>query len=58
MRDLANMRIAAMAIGKLLLLSAAILGAVQIFRLLLLPEIQSAFLLGDTMTSAVRRAGI
>lgn len=52
------MRIAAMAIGKLLLLSAAILGAVQIFRLLLLPEIQSAFLLGDTMTSAVRRAGI
>lgn len=52
------MRVAATAIGKLLLLSAAIIGSVQIFRLFLLPEIQSAFLLGDTLTSAVRRAGI
>lgn len=39
-------------------MSAAILGAVQLFRLLLLPEIQSVFHLGDTMTSAVRRSGI
>lgn len=52
------MRVAATAIGKLLLLSAAIIGSVQVFRLLLLPEIQSAFQLGDTLTSAVRRAGI
>jgi len=52
------MRVAATAIGKLLLLSAAILGAVQLFRLILLPEIQSAFLLDDTLTSAVRRTGI
>lgn len=55
---MANMRVAAVAIGKLLLLLAAILSSVQIFRLFLLPEIQSAFLLGDTLTSAVRRGGI
>lgn len=51
-------RVAALAIGKMLLVLATFIGAVQAFRLLLLPEIQSAFDLDATSTSAVRRAGI
>ncbi|HPF23247.1 MAG TPA: type II CAAX endopeptidase family protein [Hyphomonas sp.] len=51
-------RVAALAIGKMLLVLAAIIGTVQVFRLLLLPQIQSAFHLGDPGTSAVRRIGI
>jgi membrane protease YdiL (CAAX protease family) len=43
---------------RLVLAFAAILGAVELFRLLLLPEIQSAFLLDDSATSLLRRAGI
>lgn len=51
-------RIAALAIGKMLLVLASFVGAVQVFRLLLLPQIQSTFHLDDASTSAVRRAGI
>jgi len=51
-------RVAALAIGKMLLVLAAIIAAVQVFRLLLLPQIQSAFHLDDPGTSAVRRIGI
>jgi hypothetical protein len=51
-------RIAALAIGKLLLALATVSGAMHLFRLLLLPQIQSAFHLGEADTSAVRRVGI
>ena len=51
-------RIAALAIGKLLLVLAAIVVAMHSFRLLLLPQIQSVFHLDDVATSAVRRTGI
>ena len=51
-------RIAALAIGKLLLVLAAIIGAMHSFRLLLLPQIQSVFHLDDAAASAVRRTGI
>lgn len=47
-----------MAIGKMLLVLATIAGAMHLFRLLLLPQIQSAFHLGEAGTSAVRRVGI
>lgn len=53
-----NWRIAALAIGKMLLVLAAIIGAVQVFRLLLLPQIEAAFHLDATAISAVRRTGI
>ena len=51
-------RIAALAIGKMLLVLAAITGAMHSFRLLLLPQIQSVFHLDDAAASAVRRVGI
>jgi len=51
-------RIAALAIGKLLLVLAAIVVAMHSFRLLLLPQIQSVFHLDDVAASAVRRTGI
>jgi uncharacterized protein len=51
-------RVAALAVAKMVLVLAAFIGAVQAFRLLLLPEIQSAFHLDDASTSAVRRVGI
>jgi hypothetical protein len=51
-------RAAALAVGKMLLVLAAIIGAVQAFRLLLLPQIQSGFQLDEASTSAVRRTGI
>jgi uncharacterized protein len=51
-------RVAAVGIGKMLFVLATIIGAMHSFRLLLLPQIQSAFDLGDVDTSAVRRVGI
>ena len=51
-------RVAAQAALRVLLAGGAIVGAVQLFRLVLLPEIESAFHPGDTVTSALRRAGI
>jgi uncharacterized protein len=42
----------------MLFVLATIIGAMQSFRLLLLPQIQSAFDLGEVDTSAVRRVGI
>lgn len=51
-------RIWALAIAKMLLVLAAIIGAMHSFRLLLLPQIQSVFHLDDVATSAVRRTGI
>lgn len=51
-------RVAVLAIGKMLLVLATIAGAMHLFRLLLLPQIQSAFHLGEADTSAVRRVGI
>lgn len=51
-------RNSALAIGKIALVLVTIVGAVHLFRLLLLPEIQSAFHLGEAATSAVRRTGI
>lgn len=51
-------RVTALAIGKMLLVLAAIIGAMHAFRLLLLPQIQSAFHLDEAGTSAVRRVGI
>jgi uncharacterized protein len=53
-----KLRGAALAIGKMLLVAATIICAVHLFRLLLLPQIQSAFHLDDPSTSAVRRIGI
>lgn len=52
------MRIAIKVFLKLLLAFAAIAGAVQSFRLLLLPAIQSVFHPGDSVASLIRRAGI
>jgi hypothetical protein len=51
-------RVAALAVGKVLLVLATIVGAVQLFRLLLLPNIQSVFHLDEAATSVVRRIGI
>lgn len=51
-------RVLALAIGKMALVLAAIVGGIQAFRLLVLPEIQSGFQLDDASTSAVRRTGI
>lgn len=51
-------RVWALAIGKTLLVLAAIIGAMHAFRLLLLPQIQSVFHLDDVAASAVRRSGI
>lgn len=42
----------------MLLVLATIIGAMHLFRLLLLPQIQSAFHLSEADTSAVRRVGI
>ncbi len=56
--SLLDFRVAAQAVLKLLLASGAILGSVQIFRLLLLPEVQATFQLSDEATSALRRTGI
>lgn len=50
-------RVAALAVGKILLALATILGAMHLFRLLL-PQIQSALDLSESAASAVRRAGI
>jgi membrane protease YdiL (CAAX protease family) len=43
---------------RLLLAFAAVLGAVTVVRLLLVPAIQSIFHPGDSVTSAIRRTGI
>jgi membrane protease YdiL (CAAX protease family) len=51
-------RVAALAVGKILLVLATIVGVVQLFRLLLLPNIQSVFHLDEAATSVVRRIGI
>ncbi len=51
-------RVVAFAIGKILLVLAAIIVAMHSFRLLLLPQIQSVFHLDDAAVSAVRRTGI
>lgn len=51
-------RVAALVVGKTLLVLATIVGAVQLFRLLLLPNIQSVFHLDEAATSVVRRIGI
>jgi membrane protease YdiL (CAAX protease family) len=51
-------RVAALAIGKILFVLAAIIVAMHSFRLLLLPQIQSVFHLEDAAVSAVRRTGI
>lgn len=51
-------RVAAFAVGKMLVVLAAIVGAMHAFRLLLLPQLQSMFHLDDPATSAVRRVGI
>lgn len=56
--SLLDLRVTAQTVLKLLLASGALLGSVQIFRLLLLPELQATFQLSDPATSALRRAGI
>ena len=53
-----NARLAKQALLGLLLALAAIVGAVQLVRLLLLPAIQSVFHPGDAATSLLRRSGI
>ena len=53
-----NIRVGAQVLGRLLLAGGTVVGAVQAFRLLLLPKIVAAFHPGDTVTSALRRAGI
>jgi membrane protease YdiL (CAAX protease family) len=53
-----NLRLARQALLRLLIALAAIVGAVQLFRLLLLPAIQSVFHPGDAVTSLLRRTGI
>src|SRR5258705_9516101 len=55
---LVNWRVASQAVVRLVLASAAILASVQLFRLVLLPEIQSVFELDETATSLLRRSGI
>jgi hypothetical protein len=45
-------------LGRLFLAGALIVGSVQLFRLVLLPEIQGTFALDEAATSAVRRIGI
>jgi membrane protease YdiL (CAAX protease family) len=53
-----NIRLALKVFLKLLLAFAALIGAVQFFRLLLLPGLQSLFHPGDSVTSLLRRTGI
>jgi uncharacterized protein len=55
---LVNWGVAAQAVVRLVLAFAGILASVQLFRLLLLPEIQSAFQLDESATSLLRRSGI
>jgi uncharacterized protein len=50
--------VARKALVRLLLAFAILIGAVQLFRLLLLPGIQSVFHPGDDVTSGLRRAGV
>jgi uncharacterized protein len=51
-------RVARNTLVRLLLASASLLGAVQLFRLLLLPGIQSVFHPGESVTSVLRRIGV
>lgn len=51
-------RLARQVMKRLLLAFAAVVGAVQLFRLLLLPAILSALHPGDAVTSLLRRTGI
>jgi len=53
-----DIRPAKQALLRLVVALAAIVGAVQLVRLLLLPAIQSVFHPGDAMTSVLRRTGI
>ena len=53
-----NLRLARQTLLRLVAALAAIVGAVQLVRLLLLPAIQSVFHPGDAMTSVLRRTGI
>ena len=53
-----NLRLARQTLLRLVVALAAIVGAVQLVRLLLLPAIQSVFHPGDAMTSVLRRTGI
>ena len=53
-----DIRPAKQALLRLVVALAAIVGAVQLVRLLLLPAIQSVFHPGDAMTSGLRRTGI
>jgi len=53
-----DIRLARQALLRLLVAFAAIVGAVQLVRLLLLPAIQSVFHPGDAATSLLRRIGI
>jgi membrane protease YdiL (CAAX protease family) len=55
---LSKLPVAAEALLKLLLAGGALLGAMELFRLVLLPELQAAFELDATATSVVRRTGI
>jgi membrane protease YdiL (CAAX protease family) len=57
-RSVLNWRATVLAIGKIVVTLAVMLGAMHFFRLQLLPQIQIAVELDDTATSAVRRAGI
>ncbi len=53
-----NSRLAKQALQRMLLAFAAIFGAEQLFRLLLLPAMQSVFDPGDNVTIGLRRTGI
>lgn len=53
-----NIRLAIKVLLKLLLAFAALIGAVQFFRFLFLPGLQSIFHPGDSVTSLLRRTGI
>jgi len=55
---LPNLRLAKQALLRLIVAFAAIIGAVQLVRLLLLPAIQSVFDPDDAATSLLRRIGI
>ena len=55
---LSKLPVAAQAFLKLLLAGGALFGAMELFRLVLLPELQSALQLDATASSVVRRMGI
>ncbi|MEQ1863559.1 MAG: type II CAAX endopeptidase family protein [Micropepsaceae bacterium] len=55
---MSKLPVAAQAFLKLLLAGGGLFGAMELFRLVLLPELQSAFQLDATATSVVRRVGI